>query len=25
MDTVLLFDRTSGQRFIPADDGGGEP
>jgi len=24
MDTVLLFDRASGQRFIPADDGGGE-
>jgi multiple sugar transport system ATP-binding protein len=25
MDSVLLFDRASGQRFIPADDGGAEP
>jgi multiple sugar transport system ATP-binding protein len=25
VDSVLLFDRASGQRFIPADDGGAEP
>jgi hypothetical protein len=25
MDTVLLFDRASGRRLIPADDGGAEP
>ncbi len=23
MESVLLFDRASGRRFIPADDGGG--